>query len=312
MLKKNSKIFVAGHNGLVGAAVVKLLKKRQYKNILTISKKKLDLTNQSKVNNFFKKNKIDYVVLAAAKVGGILSNSVYKADFIYQNLMIQSNVINAAHINGIKNLIFLGSSCVYPNNINRPIKEKDLLSSYLEKTNEPYAIAKIAGIKMCESFNNQYGLNYKCLMPCNIFGENDNFDLKNSHFLPAIMHKVYLYRKKKIKKLELFGNGKPYRELMYVDDLAEAIIFFMKKKTKETLINIGSGYEKTIDYYVKKICKILKANDIEIKYNNDLKMNGTNRKILNCTIAKSYGWKAKSSFDASLKKTYDYFLRNVV
>ena len=312
MLKKKSKIYVAGHEGMVGSAVIRLLKKKQYHNLITISKKKLDLTNQLKVNNFFKKNKIDFVILAAAKVGGIFANNSFKADFIYQNLMIQSNVINAAYNSGVKNLIFLGSSCIYPKTLNRPIREKDLLSNYLEKTNESYAIAKIAGIKMCESFNEQYKLNYKCLMPCNLYGENDNFDPKTSHFLPAIMHKIYQCKKKKIKQLKLFGDGQPLRELMYVDDLAEAIIHFMNIKSMESLINIGSGYEKKIKFYVNKIDKLIDGINIKIKFDNNLKMNGTKRKILDCSLAKKYGWKPKYSFEFGLQKTYEYFLKNIV
>ena len=312
MLKKKSKIYVAGHEGLVGSAVIRLLKKKQYHNLITISKKKLDLTNQPKVNNFFKKNKIDFVILAAAKVGGIYACNLFKADFIYQNLMIQSNVINAAYNSGVKNLIFLGSSCIYPKTLNRPIREKDLLSNYLEKTNESYAIAKIAGIKMCESFNEQYKLNYKCLMPCNLYGENDNFDLKTSHFLPGIMHKIYQCKKKKIKQLKLFGDGQPLRELMYVDDLAEAIIHFMNIKSMESLINIGSGYEKKIKFYVNKIDKLIDGINIKIKFDNNLKMNGTKRKILDCSLAKKYGWKPKYSFEFGLQKTYEYFLKNIV
>ena len=312
MLKKKSKIYVAGHEGMVGSAVIRLLKKKQYHNLITISKKKLDLTNQLKVNNFFKKNKIDFVILAAAKVGGIYACNLFKADFIYQNLMIQSNVINAAYNSGVKNLIFLGSSCIYPKTLNRPIREKDLLSNYLEKTNESYAIAKIAGIKMCESFNEQYKLNYKCLMPCNLYGENDNFDLKTSHFLPGIMHKIYQCKKKKIKQLKLFGDGQPLRELMYVDDLAEAIIHFMNIKSMESLINIGSGYEKKIKFYVNKIDKLIDGINIKIKFDNNLKMNGTKRKILDCSLAKKYGWKPKYSFEFGLQKTYEYFLKNIV
>ena len=197
IINKKSNIFLAGHNGMVGSAILRKLKEKKYLNILTINKKKLNLINQKDVEKFFNKNKIDAVILAAAKVGGIIANNTFKSEFLYENLMIQSNVINSSFKNGVKNLIFLGSSCVYPKTFLRPIKETDLLSNYLEQTNEPYAIAKIAGIKLCENYNQQYNLNYKSLMPCNLFGINDNFDLTSSHFLPGIMHKIYIAKKKK-------------------------------------------------------------------------------------------------------------------
>ena len=231
MINKKSNIFVTGHKGLVGSAVVRRLNYFGYKNILTADKKKLDLRNQSRVFNFFKKNKIDAVINAAAKVGGIYANDKYKADFIYENLEIQNNVIYACFKNQIKSLIFLCSSFIYPKNSKQPIKEKYLLTGELEKTNEPYAIAKIAGIKMCESFNFQYKTNYKCLMPCNLYGPNDNYDPITSHFFPALIAKAILAKTKK-KKIKLWGSGKPKRELMYVDDLADACIYFLKKKQK--------------------------------------------------------------------------------
>ena len=228
MKNKNSKIFVAGHKGLVGSAIVRKLKEKNYKKIITIEKSKLDLTNQFKVFNFLKKNKPKFIFIAAAKVGGIYSNNKFKADFIYSNLAIQNNIIHSAYLCGIKSLIFLGSSCVYPRNCKQPIKEKYLLTGKLEQTNDAYAIAKIAGIKMCESYNQQYGTNFKCLMPTNTFGKNDNYHDLNSHFVPALIKKIHKIKIGKSNKLKIWGNGKAKRELIYVDDLADACLFCMK------------------------------------------------------------------------------------
>ena len=249
MITKKSKIFVAGHNGLVGSAIVKRLIYHGYKNTLSIERKNLDLRNQQHVFHFFRKNKIDAVINAAGTVGGIYVNNKYRANFIYDNLTIQSNIIHSCYQNKIKSLIFLGSSCIYPRNSRQPIKEKYLLNGELEKTNEPYAIAKISGIKMCESYNFQYKTNYKCLMPCNIYGPNDNYNLETSHFFPALIKKSILAKKNKLNKIGLLGTGKPKRELKYVDDLADACIFFMKKKTKETLINVGVSKDMSILKY---------------------------------------------------------------
>ena len=231
MIKLNSKIYVAGHDGLVGSAILRKLKSKGYKNILLVSKQKLDLTNQLKVYKFLKKNKPKFIFMAAAKVGGILSNKKYKADFITENILIQTNIIHGAYLSGVKNLIFLGSSCVYPKNCKQPIKESYLLSGKLEQTNDAYAIAKIAGIKMCQSYNEQYKLNYRCLMPTNTFGPNDNYHEKNSHFFPALIKKIYKLNKKKSDQLVIWGNGKSKREVVHVDDIADACIYFMKKKT---------------------------------------------------------------------------------
>ena len=309
MISKKSFIFVTGHNGLVGSAVIRRLKFFGYKNIIYRSRRELDLKDQLKVLNFFKYNKIDAVINAAGKVGGIYANSKYKAEFIYDNIVIQNNIIHACYKNKIKNLIFLGSSCIYPRDTKQPIKEKYLLTGELEKTNEPYAIAKIAGIKMCESYNFQYKTNYKCLMPCNLYGPNDNYNLENSHFLPALISKIHTAKINKKKYFKLWGTGKPKRELMFVDDLADACIFFLNKKTKETLINIGSGIEMKIVDYAKFIIKILKA-DLVIKF--DLtKPDGTPRKIVDNTISKKYGWKKKVSFEKGLKLTYQDFLKSI-
>jgi GDP-L-fucose synthase len=254
-MNKNSKIYVAGHNGLVGSAIVRILKKKGYRKIITKTRKKLDLTNQNKVFNFLKKNKPDMIFIAAAKVGGISANNKFRVEFIYENLEIQNNIIHAAFKNKINNLIFLGSSCVYPRNCPQPIKEEYLLTGPLEKTNEPYAIAKIAGIKLCESYNIQYNTNYKCLMPTNTYGINDNYDLETSHFFPALIKKIYDYSNKGKKSIKLWGTGNPKRELIYVDDLADACVFFMNKKTNKTLINIGTQKEMTIKDYAEFIKK---------------------------------------------------------
>ena len=303
MINRNSKIFVTGHMGLVGSAIVRRLKYFGYKNILTIDKKKLDLKNQQKVSNFFKKKKIDVVINAAAKVGGIYANNKYRADFIYDNLAMQTNIIHACYLNRVKSLIFLGSSCIYPRNSKQPIKEKYLLKGELEKTNEPYAVAKIAGIKMCESYNFQYKTNYKCLMPCNLYGPNDNYDLKTSHFFPALIAKAIDAKQNKKKNIILWGSGKPKRELMYVDDLADACIYFMKKKIKESLINVGVGHDMSILSYAKFILKKMKLN-CKIVLDRS-KSDGTPRKIIDSSVARKYGWTPNidlnEGFDLTLK-----------
>ena len=309
MINSNSKIYVAGHRGLVGSAILKKLIQKRYKNIIVVDRKNLDLTNQSKVLLFLKKKKPDFIFIAAAKVGGIYSNNNYKAEFIQENLSIQTNLIHSAYLCGIKNLIFLGSSCVYPRQCKQPIKEEYLLSGPLEKTNDAYAVAKIAGIKMCQSYNEQYKTNYKCLMPTNTYGPNDNYDPLTSHFLPSLIRKVHLIKEKKSKYLFLWGNGKPKRELIYVDDLADACLYFMKKKTAHHLINIGTGKDFSIEYYAKQILKILiPEKKVLIKYEKS-KPNGTPRKVLDVSLAKKYGWKAKSNFKDSIIQTYNLFLR---
>ena len=311
MIDKKSKIFVAGHNGLVGSAIVRKLKEKGYKKIITIKKSKLDLTNQLNVFNFLKKNKPKFIFIAAAKVGGIYSNNKFRAEFIYSNLSIQNNIINAAYNCNIKDLIFLGSSCVYPKLCKQPIKEEYLLNGILEKTNEPYAVAKIAGIKMCESYNFQYGTNYKCLMPTNTFGPNDNYDSLNSHFFPSLIKKIHIIKKKNKNTLTLWGDGSPKRELIFVDDLAEACVFFMNKKIKEALINIGTGKDFTIKQYAKLLLKIIyPGKKIKIKFDKT-KPNGTPRKVLNVNLAKKYGWVAKTDIKKAIEITYkDYLTKN--
>ena len=305
MINKNSKIFVTGHKGLVGSAVMRRLKFHGYNNVITIDKKKLDLKNQKKVFDFFKKNKFDGVINAAAVVGGILINSKLKAKFIYDNITIQNNVIHGCYLSNTKNLIFLGSSCIYPKFCKQPIKEKYLLTGELEKTNEYYAVAKISGIKMCESYNFQYKMNFKCLMPCNLFGINDNYDLESSHFFPALIKKIYQAKKNNNKFIKVWGTGQPKRELMYVDDLADACIYFLKKKTTHSLINIGSGKEKKIINYVKFLKKKMNYKGSIIL--DKSKPDGTPRKIIDSSIAKKYGWKPKFSLLDGFNITIDDF-----
>ena len=306
-INKNNRIFVAGHKGMVGAAVVKYLKKKNYKNIITEDKKKLNLLDQNKTEKYLKKTKPDCVIIAAARVGGIVANNKYKANFIYENIMIQTNLIHSSYLAGVKNLIFLGSSCIYPKFSKQPIDEDQLLAGKLEETNDAYAIAKIAGIKMCEAYNKQYRLNYLCLMPTNLYGPNDNYNLVTSHFYPALIKKIYDAKINNKKYLPIWGNGKSKRELMYVDDLAGACEFFLRKKTKHTLINIGSGIEKTVEGYAKFL---MKKFQIKLKIKKDLsKPNGTPRKILNSNLALNYGWKAKVDLNAGFNLTYKDFLK---
>jgi len=304
----NSKIYVAGHNGLVGGAILRELKKQGYKNLIFASRKQLDLTDQKNVFKFIKDKKPIFIFIAAAKVGGIYSNNKYKADFIYQNLSIQNNLIHGAFLNGIRDLIFLGSSCVYPRKSKQPIKESYLLTGELEPTNEPYAIAKIAGIKMCQSYNQQYGTNYRCLMPTNTFGANDNYNELNSHFFPALIKKIDSLKNNN-NKLLLWGNGLAKREVIYVDDLANACVYFMNKKTKHDIINVGTGKDYTIKYYAQLISKIILPNKkIEIEYDRS-KPNGTPRKVMDISLAKKYGWKPSTSLELAILKTYQTYLK---
>ena len=301
------KIYLAGHTGLVGSAILRKLKEKKYNKIITANRKKLNLLDQKKVNKFLKRNKPDVVIIAAAKVGGVLNNYTYRADFIYENLQIQNNLIYGSYINKVKKLIFLGSSCIYPKNSQQPIKEEYLLSGKLEHTNEPYAIAKIAGIKMCEAFNKQYNTNYLCLMPTNTYGPNDNYDLLKSHFFPALIRKAHECKSKNKKSIEVWGSGKPLRELIFVDDIADACIYFMNKKIKYSLINIGTGKDFTIKKYVNFLLKKLNLN-IKIKFNRS-KPDGVFRKVLDVKRAKKLGWKAKINLDQGFDITYRDFLK---
>lgn len=301
------KIFIAGHNGMVGSAILRKLRNKRFK-VLTINKSKLNLLNQKKVHFYLKKNKPDYVIIAAAIVGGIHANNSYKSRFLYENLQIQNNIIHGSFISGVKNLIFLGSSCIYPKNITRKIKENDLLSGKLEPTNDAYALSKIAGVKMCQFYSSEYNLNYKSLMPTNLYGPGDNYNLQNSHFIPALIKKIYLNKIKKKQFLEIWGSGAPKREVMHVDDLADACLFFLKKKITQPYINIGSGYEKTIKQYAKIIMKKFNYN-MKMIFNKS-KPDGNFRKRLDLSLAKKYKWSSKISFDNGIQNTIEDFLKN--
>ena len=314
------KIFIAGHNGMVGSALVRFLKLQNVELILK-KKKELDLLDQKKVQNFFKNNKIDQVYLAAARVGGINANNNYPANFIYENLMIQTNVIHSAFLNGIKKLLFLGSSCIYPIKVKQPIKEEELLTGKLEPTNEPYAVAKIAGIKMCESYNRQYGLNhgvdYRCIMPTNLYGPGDNYHDKNSHVIPGLINRFHKGKVNKLPKVIIWGSGKPKREFLYVDDLAKASIHLMNvdKKSYNKLtspmsnhINIGSNIEITISELAKNIKKIVGFKG-KIDYDST-KPDGTQRKLLNIKKMKSLGFRPKITLKKGLINTYQDYKKN--
>jgi GDP-L-fucose synthase len=307
MIKKSDQIFLAGHKGLMGSAIYRRLIFHGYKNIITISRNNLDLRNQREVFNFFKKNYFKSVIIAAAKVGGIYANMTNRADFIYDNLSIQNNLIHGAFTSNIKNLIFLGSSCIYPKNSKQPLKEDYLLSGKLEETNESYAIAKIAGIILCKSYNLQYKTDYKCLMPCNAYGPGDNYHKKNSHFFASLIKKITEAKKNKRKQIVIWGSGKPLREIIFSEDVADACIFFMNKKTKETLINIGSGYEKTILEYAKFIANYFKVK-INFKFDTSIP-DGTHRKILDNAIARKYGWYPKIDLETGLNLTHKDYIK---
>ena len=304
------KIFLAGHKGLVGSAILRKLIEKKYKNIITVDRKNLDLLNQKKVFQFLKKKKPDFVIIAAAKVGGIYHNSKDSADFIYENLQIQNNLIHGSFLSNVKKLIFLGSSCIYPKFSKQPIKEKYLLTGKLEETNSPYATAKIAGVKMCEAYNKQYKTKYICLMPTNTYGPNDNYHNLNSHFFPALIKKAHECKTRKKKILTVWGSGKPLRELIFVEDIADACLFFMKKNTKDFLINIGTGREKTIREYANFIVKKLNLK-VKIKFDKS-KPDGVPRKVLDISLAKKYGWKPKISLDQGFDITYKDCLKSKI
>ena len=308
MISKKAKIYIAGHNGMVGSAILKKLKEKGYKNLIYVNKSKLDLRNQKQTYNFLKKKKPKIVFLASAKVGGILANKENGADFISDNLSIQNNLIIGSFKFKVNKLIFLSSSCAYPKNAPRPLKEKYLFSGNFEETNASYAVAKVAGMKLCESYNQQYNTDFKTLVPCNLYGERDTFDLKNSHFFPALIKKINNFKKGKTQKIELWGNGKAKRELMHVDDLAEAAIYFMNKKIKENFINIGTGKQLTIIQYAKEICKYLKIKP-KFKYDRS-KPNGMKTKVLDVKLARNLGWKSKISLKKGIERTYSYFVSN--
>lgn len=308
-MNKNAKIYVAGHRGMVGSAIVRNLEVKGYSNIVCRSHADLDLLNQSAVNSFFLTEKPDYVFLAAAKVGGIHANNTLRADFIYQNLMMEANIIHAAWSAGVQRLLFLGSSCIYPRDCPQPIKEDYLLSGPLEPTNEPYAIAKIAGIKLCESYNLQYGTEYVSIMPTNLYGPNDNYDLDNSHVLPALIRKTHEAKSSGDKELVVWGSGKPMREFLYVDDMADASVFLMNSDVKSGLYNVGSGTDVTIRELAETVMDIVGFKG-KILYDSS-KPDGTPRKLLNVEKLRQMGWTAQTPLNKGIAKAYSNFLSQI-
>tara|TARA_X000000950_G_scaffold100005_2_gene126435 strand:+ start:2720 stop:3655 length:936 start_codon:yes stop_codon:yes gene_type:complete len=307
-LSKNSKIYVAGHNGMVGSAICRKLESLGYKNLIKESSNKLDLRNSLETEHFFKSKNPEFVFLAAAKVGGILANSTYKADFIYDNIMIQNNVIHCAHKYKVEKLLFLGSSCIYPKKSKQPIKEEYLLSGYLEPTNEPYAIAKIAGLKMCEYYREQYGSNFISAMPTNLYGPNDNFNLETSHVFAALIRKYHEAKIQNHSEVKLWGTGAPKREFLHVDDLADALVFLMKIYNSSSIINIGTGEDISITDLAKKIQKVVGYKGI-INWDKSMP-DGTLRKWLDVSKINDLGWKANTSLLKGIEMTYDWYSRN--
>jgi len=299
-LSKTSKIYIAGHNGMVGSAIMRKYLNKGFNNIIVKNSKELDLRNQFEVNNFFKNEKPDYVIIAAAKVGGIYANDTFKANFIYDNLMIQSNIIHASYTEKVKKLLFLGSSCIYPKLSRQPIKEEYLLSGYLEKTNQPYAIAKIAGIEMCKSYRDQYGCNFISAMPTNLYGTNDNYHPENSHVIPSLIRKVYLAKKYNDKSVNVWGSGKPKRDFLNVDDLADACYLLMNKYDDRETINIGSGTDISISELIKLIIEEFSYTG-EVIYDKS-KPDGTMLKLLDNSKIQSYGWHPKINIREGIKK----------
>jgi GDP-L-fucose synthase len=307
-MELQSKIYVAGSNGMVGSAIVRLLKDKGYSNLLTLSSKELDLRIQSEVNQFMTVEKPDYVFLAAAKVGGIYANNTYPAEFIYDNLMIETNLIHAAYLNQVKKLLFLGSSCIYPKYAEQPLTEDSLLTGTLEPTNEAYAIAKITGIKLCEYYRKQYGCDFISAMPTNLYGINDNFDLNNSHVLPALIRKFHEAKLNGDEQVVMWGTGTPKREFLYVDDLAEACLFLMENYSDTQHINVGTGEDLKIIELANIIKEIVGyTGKIVHDYN---KPDGTPRKVMDVSKLNQLGWKARTGLEEGIRKVYDWFLEN--
>lgn len=318
MLTPESRIYIAGHRGLVGSAIVRDLEQRDISNLITRTHKELDLTNQHDVNAFFAKEKPDYVILAAAKVGGIHANNTYPAEFIYDNLMIESNVINAAYRNNVQRLLFLGSSCIYPKAVSQPMREDALLTDVLEPTNEPYALAKIAGIKLCESYNRQYGTDYRSVMPTNLYGQGDNFHPENSHVIPALMRRIHEAKESKANEVVVWGSGKAMREFLYVDDMASASIHVLEMdvdtyaaNTQPMLshINVGTGIDCTITELAETIKKVV-GFEGALTFDSS-KPDGAPRKLMNVDRLKNLGWQASISLEDGLCSTYDWFLQQL-
>jgi GDP-L-fucose synthase len=301
-MQKNSKIYVAGHRGLVGSAIVRKLQKEGYENLLLRTSSEVDLRNQQAVKDFFEAEKPEYVFMAAAKVGGINANNIYPADFIYDNLCIQNNVIHESYRNGVKKLLFLGSSCIYPKNAEQPIKEAYLLSGYLEPTNDAYAVAKIAGIKMCQSYHKQYGCNFISAMPTNLYGPEDNYDLKNSHVLPALLRKFHEAKLTGAPTVTVWGSGKPRREFLHADDLADACLFLMDHYDSPEIINIGVGKDISIGEMAQMI-KNITGYEGAIVFDTSMP-DGTFRKLLDVSRLNDLGWEAKIGFEEGMEATY--------
>ena len=307
-MNKDSKIYVAGHRGLVGSAIVRNLEAKGYTNIVYRTHEELDLTNQADVQAFFKEEQPEYVILAAAKVGGIHANNTYPADFIYDNLMIQNNVIKAAHDYKVKKLLFLGSTCIYPKMAPQPIREEYLLTGALEETNEAYAVAKIAGLEMCKFFKRQYGDNFISCMPTNLYGPNDNFDLKSSHVLPALIRKFHEAKVNGSDTVEVWGTGTPLREFIYVDDMADACVFLMENYDGEQHVNIGTGEEVSIRQLAETVKAVVGFNG-ELVFNTDMP-DGTPRKLTTVDKLHGLGWNHKVSLNEGIRRAYEWFLEN--
>ena len=302
-MEQTAKIYIAGHRGMVGSGLERKLRKEGYDNIVTRTSAELDLRNQLAVNDFFKKEKPEYVILAAAKVGGIHANNTYRAEFIYDNLMIEANIIHAAYLNKVTKLLFLGSSCIYPKMAPQPLKEEYLLSGYLEPTNQPYAIAKIAGIEMCDSYRAQYGCNFISAMPTNLYGTNDNYHPENSHVLPALVRRIVLAKKNNEPTVTIWGTGKPRREFLHVDDLADACFFLIQNYNEHGLVNIGCG----TDFTIKELAELIVA---EVGYEGELlfdttKPDGTPRKLMDTSKINNLGWNATIDISSGLKRVYN-------
>lgn len=308
-MNKESKIYVAGHRGLVGSAIVRNLREKGYNNLIYKTHNELDLTNQKEVRDFFKKEKPEYVFLAAAKVGGINANNVAPADFIYENIMIESNIIKAAHDFQVKKLLFLGSTCIYPRMANQPINEDELLTGSLEKTNEAYAIAKIAGLEMCKFFKRQYGDNFISCMPTNLYGENDNFDLKTSHVLPALIRKVHEAKINNDSEVVIWGTGKPLREFLYIDDMADACVFLMENYNGEQHVNIGTGIEITIKETAELIKDVIGFKG-SLVFDTSMP-DGTPRKLTDVSRLHELGWNHKVDLREGIEKTYKWYKENI-
>ncbi len=309
-MEKQAKIYVAGHRGMVGSAIVRRLQAEGYTNLVLRTSKELDLREQAAVRRFFEEEKPEYVFLAAAKVGGILANNTYRGEFIYDNLMIQSNVIHEAYRQGVKKLLFLGSSCIYPKFAPQPIKEEYLLTGALEPTNEPYAVAKIAGIKLCQAYRDQYGCNFICAMPTNLYGPGDNFDLQTSHVMPALIRKFLEAKAKQAPSVSVWGTGSPRREFLYVDDLAEACLFLMQYYDEKEIVNVGTGEDISIKELAGLIQEITGYNGV-IEWDTS-KPDGTPRKLLDVSRIHALGWKHKTSLKEGIRKTVEYAKQFIV